>query len=397
MRRITILCMVLLVSTVGAGLLAPFVLSGCNDDAAGRSEVTGAEPDNKGIYNSNPFTLRTEGTPAELEVPETTYEFGRMVVREERSHAFVIRNVGDVPVRLAMGPSTCQCTIGDLGSGALQPGQETEVELKWKPDEHATEFSKGASIWTDVPEMPKIDFFVKGAVVPEVTIYPSPNLSAGMIADGAEGVVEGLVFSALHEDFEITSVESSHDWLQFEMTPAEPEDIAGMLGLKGYKITGRILPTCPLGQFRAALTLNTNIDKDEYRQMTILVGGTRSGPFVISGRGWKDVEYGTVNMGDVSVSEGKTAELSLIATPMGVPLELTAIESVPDFLSFEMRRDEDFAATNKERYYLTFSIPPDAPLGEWTGENAGEIKIHTNVPDREDMTFRVEFRILQSD
>src|SRR5579872_2905137 len=44
-------------------------------------------------------------------IEETEFEFGRMEVGEERSHAFIIRNEGEAPLLLKKGKTTCKCTM----------------------------------------------------------------------------------------------------------------------------------------------------------------------------------------------------------------------------------------------------------------------------------------------
>lgn len=39
------------------------------------------------------------------------------------SHEFKFRNVGNGPLFLDMGGSTCKCTIGDLDKSVLKPGE----------------------------------------------------------------------------------------------------------------------------------------------------------------------------------------------------------------------------------------------------------------------------------
>ncbi len=376
-------------------LLSLLMQAGCQEKIKS-AEVTAIEPDEAGVYHANPFLPRTEPPDPMIEVPETSFDFGRMPVGTEGSHAFVIRNTGEVPVRLAQGTSTCKCTIGILEGQLLQPGEETEVVLKWRPDEHVTEFAQSAAIWTDVPEMQKIDFYVLGQVLPRVNIIPSAMWSAGMLKDGDSPILEGMVYSLLDEDFEISKIETSHDWLDVSFTKSDPATLEPMLGLAGYDVTCEILPSCPLGDFRGTFTVFTNLDEQYLDEIVITVSGARSGPFTITGRGWSGISFGLLNLGSVAANEGKTAELSLVMTPMSAPLELTVIDCDPDFLEFEMRRDDDYPATNRERYYLTFSVPPNVDLGAWLGESAGTIRLKTNIPDREEMAIRVEFSVDES-
>lgn len=379
-------------------LLTLMMQVGCHQ-GAGSAEVAEVQPDENGVYPSNPFTLPTEEPFPEIEVLETTFDFGRMAVNTEGSHPFVIRNIGEVPVRLARGPSTCQCTMGNLQVDTLEPGAETEVLLIWKPEVHELEFSKSAAIFTNVPEMQRLDFSVRGQVVPSVNIIPGPNWTAGMVKDDEPVVLEGMIYSLLDEGFEVHRIEASHDWLNVSYTPADTGTLEGMMGLSGYNITCEVLPSCPIGEFLGTLTVFTNQEQQFMDEIVINISGSRTGPFEITGRNWTTSGVGTIgelDMGTIAQPDGASFELSLIMTPMEQLLELTPIASDPEFLQFDMRLDENYPASAKQRYYLTFTVPPNSDLGDWTGENAGSITFRTNIPEREEVTISVVFKVENS-
>jgi hypothetical protein len=377
---------------LGVCLVIPGILSGCNEGAGG-AHVTGVTPNEKGIYETNPFTPDTEPPFPALEVAERVFEFDRMPAGEERSHAFTVKNIGEVDVRLALGPQTCQCTVGALNDEVLKPGEETDVVLTWTPVDITPEFNKGATVWTDVPEMQRIDFSVRGKVVPQVGIVPGDNWVAGLIQDDLSTPLTGIIYSLLDPNFEIVDIEISDDWLKLTTHDAEESTLQPLMGLKGYHLICEVLPTCPLGEFRGTITFHTNMEQEQYKTMVVTVSGSRTGPFEIQGTGWSGTTYGMLDMGEIVNGTEHSTVLSLVAQPMEEPLELTLIEANPPFLGFEMRRDEAYPNTNRERYYLTFTVPADAPFGDWVGEGAGTVRLRTNIPDREEMSIRVELRV----
>ncbi|HBH52095.1 MAG TPA: hypothetical protein DDY91_09400, partial [Planctomycetaceae bacterium] len=81
-------------------------------------------------------------------VDQTEFEFGRMEVGEEMTHAFKIRNEGEAPLELAKGNTTCQCTISELENNLIPPGGEASITLRWKPTAQSDAFEKGAEIRT---------------------------------------------------------------------------------------------------------------------------------------------------------------------------------------------------------------------------------------------------------
>src|SRR5262245_52451963 len=51
---------------------------------------------------------------ARIKVDEPVYNFGTMQRGTTKSHEFVVHNIGDAPLTLANGGTTCKCTIGDV-------------------------------------------------------------------------------------------------------------------------------------------------------------------------------------------------------------------------------------------------------------------------------------------
>ena len=58
-----------------------------------------------------------------VEVGETEYDFGSMDSNATDSHEFIFRNVGDAPLTLEAGKTTCKCTLSDIGDGTILPGE----------------------------------------------------------------------------------------------------------------------------------------------------------------------------------------------------------------------------------------------------------------------------------
>ena len=165
----------------------------------------------------NPFPKPEKGPFPKVEVVEDTHNFGVTTVYEGPSdgvsgrHTFVVKNVGEGVLKLAKGPSTCQCTMSSLTELEVPPGESTEIELAWKPEVVTDEFHKQASIWTNDPALwesepyggeGKLVFSIVGKVVDAVRVEPS-HFSLGTVNEEEPTVLKTLIYSEVHDDLQL--------------------------------------------------------------------------------------------------------------------------------------------------------------------------------------------------
>ncbi len=106
----------------------------------------------------------TEGFPS-VEVDEKEYDFGAMDSHLTGKHAFVFRNVGKAPLKLVAGPTTCKCTLSDIGDGSIPPGGAGEVTLEWHGRDFVGPFSQTATIKTNDPRNLTVELKVRGEMI----------------------------------------------------------------------------------------------------------------------------------------------------------------------------------------------------------------------------------------
>src|SRR6476620_4482600 len=64
-------------------------------------------------------------------VDQAHYDFGSMQRGTSKSHEFVIRNVGNAPLKIRNGGTTCKCTLSKVEDESIPPGGSTMVKLEW--------------------------------------------------------------------------------------------------------------------------------------------------------------------------------------------------------------------------------------------------------------------------
>lgn len=326
--------------------------------------------------SENPFELSVDGPQPRATAAEEEFDFGMMILGEEREHTFVIKNEGDAPLKLHYGDVACKCTVPEVPEEPIPPGESAEVVMTWKPLASTSAFDKWAYIWTNDPEHEKVMLTITGEVRNLVDIRPGSPWTINQIKEEGETTFEGGIASG-KDEFQILGIDSSVDWLSADVTPMSQEYLQefGEGYVSGYIIEGKLRAGMEVGRFSEKLTIRT--DLRDGHTMDIVVAGTRQGPFSIIGQDWIGSEM-TVRMGDVPVSEGKSVSLSLFTTREDEPLTFASVTAKPDIVSVDIKRDESFTAPTKEKYDVTFTLAPDAPQGRYKDDKRISMKIMTN-------------------
>jgi hypothetical protein len=137
------------------------------------------------------------------------------------------------------------------------------------------------------------------------------------------------------------------------------------------------------GRFEEQIDLKTNLE--EKSDLRIAVTGTRTGQFQIIGPEWLGQES-AVRMGIVDAEKGKTVKLAMFTTREDQPMELTGVKVTPDVAQVRLEQDDSFKAETREKYNLSFIIPPGSRIGDYTGAKRISVQMTTNresVPEIE--------------
>ena len=146
-----------------------------------------------------------EGGPEVEIVNGAIHDFGKMSVGDTGKHTFVVRNIGDEPLTLQIGETTCKCTVGSLKADSLAPGEETEVELEWTVKTTAAEFSQTAELITNDLNHHKMPLRVSGRVTREFEVVPE-GIAFGSILFNES--VDRFVNVFVYADYEIVPEEA---------------------------------------------------------------------------------------------------------------------------------------------------------------------------------------------
>lgn len=328
-------------------------------------------------------------------VSESEFSFGRMEVGEERTHAFVIKNEGDAPLVLEKGPTTCQCTISELGVKEIPPGQSAEISFTWKPTAQAEHFDKGGEIRTNDPQNRVFKFSIVGMVAPRLVLEPPDRWILDDIQEGTPTTFVGTITSPVVDHFEILALESGSPHMTAETLPLPKGKFKALKAKSGYEIKVTIAPDVPAGAFASTLRIKTDLPQrnadgtlGDPTVLSVNVSGSRRGPLRILGREWVEDDM-AISLGSFDSKEGRKVSLTMLVKNCPAEgLKVSEITSdLPD-LKVSVDPDPTFKGTAK-RFALTLDYPPGASRIQRRNENPAKVKITTNHPEAPIMEFKI--------
>lgn len=342
---------------------------------------------------NEPLPISETGPHPKAAVNESEYEFGIMAVGEERKHKFVVRNEGKAPLKLKKGVSTCKCTLSEVAKGDIPPGESAEIEIAWTPKGSESEFRQVAYVWTNDPDHKQLELVVRGRVAPSFMVTPS-QWELGTVSEGTPTSVSGTIHSAIYEQFEITSVETSNPLVKAEVAPLSDEELQELEGSpkSGYRIQAVVRPEMPVGGFRETVTLH--VEAEGSKTFPIELRGTRSGPlqFVkMPGYEWYPDSL-AMSFGRFKAAEGRGGKVLLIVHGMeGRAFEFTDVQVDPEFLNVKLEPNVPGDTGERQAYTVSVEIPPGSPALSRVRKDSGKIRVRTNHPEAPELKMHAEF------
>jgi hypothetical protein len=174
------------------------------------------------------------------------------------------------------------------------------------------------------------------------------------------------------------------------MTEKELEDRKAK---SGYNVIATLKPTVPVGPVNATVVLKTDIK--DHTDFTLTLQGMRPGPIRFLSVNTPGIVWNpdamAIDLGEFQADNGRKARLMLFVSGMDEEFQVTKIDSDTPFLKVDVKREGDPGASGKQRFSLTFEVPPGSPPTTKIRSTASRITLHTNHPDASELTFRVQF------
>jgi hypothetical protein len=329
------------------------------------------------------------------------FDFGVMDSNGTDRHDFVLKNVGDAPLILTKGSTSCKCTISEVNEKPIPPGSASKVTVQWSGKGNLGEFEQTANILTNDPARPQITLTINGRLTTAVRLDPA-DLVFTRITAGEKAQGKFRVYGYLAEPFHITEYKLDNPkfagLFAFHARPLSPEQLKEDQDAKaGCEVEVTIKPGLPVGPLREKIVLSTAYSS--HPTVELPVSGRVSSEIAIVGRGWAE-ENGLLELGTVNGRVGGQYTLSLFASgPHHAEIKYGPVELDPDLLDV-LRVDLGPTAPVNDgamsRTTLTITIPPGSPpanhLGSDTGK-LGQIKIKTSHPNVPMLRILVRFAV----
>jgi hypothetical protein len=325
---------------------------------------------------------------------ERVYEFGSMGVDEERRRKFHIENRGEAPLVLAKGPTNCKCTISSISNKAIPPGGSADVEMSWTPKETTNTFAKTATVWTNDPELPEIQFKIFGKVVRQFIVQPERNWHAGHVTDVQEGVAVGTVASGIDPNFKIVSVESANPHIKTTFRALSSREKLHEGWKAAYQFTVIVDKGIAAGKIREPLKIHTTLEGN--KTIDVEVTALRSGPILFlpprgNSRAYWNSEKSLVNLGRFPHENGSKVVLPALIYGSKEPFKILKVEKDADLIQVSTVPNPEIGAGEQQGINFVFEVPPGAPPVTRIAPGGVHITLITNHPKLKELTFQLEF------
>ena len=341
------------------------------------------------------------------ETPETRFEFGTVGVGGTGSHEFVIRNAGTAALELTKGTTSCTCTLSDFeeseggsaGTKLVTPGATASLKVQWRGKGEGGPFRQQASVLTNDPRRPQIEFVIEGTVVPTFRAVPTSIALPKLTSSSSERVtVKLFTYGTKPPEVESLSVadDKTAGFFSLASAPLEADEIAAETGATGgFAVHVDVRPGLPIGAVRQ--TIRASFRMPETVLAEIPLEGSVTGELMLAGADW-DSAHNAVMLGSVSSRAGAQTSLFLtVKGPHRESVKPVVRQVVPESLQVTVGEAKPIGGGNVLRIPLTVTVPPGSPAVNHICSPqapAGRIVLDTGHPESPTLTIRVCFAII---
>ncbi|MBA3970917.1 MAG: DUF1573 domain-containing protein [Bacteroidetes bacterium] len=138
-------------------------LSACGNDAKEESKIS------SDVINV-PATASgkaTPGSPPAMTFSEDEHDFGVLTQGETVSYSFVFQNTGGSDLVISSAQGSCGCTIPDYPKGAVKPGAQSKIDVKFESSGKSGLVQKTVTLVTNCTPSTKVLTISATIEVPE--------------------------------------------------------------------------------------------------------------------------------------------------------------------------------------------------------------------------------------
>ena len=332
--------------------------------------------------------------------PQTSHEFGFLSGNDELKHSFIIRNEGTGTLTLTVDKPSCTCIVAAAAKNKLEPGEETTLELQFKPGGKAGRILQGVNVITNDPRRKQIAFQMIGQTR-QVFWWDQDKVAFVDMQPEEERLVTREVYS-IHESFEIEEMKLDPAEVRYAIEPMpaellEQENRESKRTGPDLARSGKLLHfTCP-GDFKCDepgyISFNLRGPQDDSPERVVYeLYGNRLGKMSFIGPGID--ELGKIKMGQLLEGAGKKMVwiVKLRGKIRTLDLNDVTIKTTPAVVKAEIVATPD--SEKSGLYQFVVEVPPTAPEQSFLGKNAGEISIDFGQQEYKSIQFKLNFSVV---
>jgi hypothetical protein len=156
-----------------------------------------------------------------IEIPNATFDFGRVCQHAKVAHTFWIKSVGDDTLKITKIVPGCGCTQAPLKDSTIAPGDSTELEIFFSTRSFRGPVTKKPYLETNTPEG-RVYVKFKSVLVPEPdTLMPislSPyNLDVSQFTELPRRKAKFLIQNKGDRDYELKLIDWSRKYFDVKL------------------------------------------------------------------------------------------------------------------------------------------------------------------------------------
>lgn len=356
----------------------------------------------------SPKFLPIEGPQPKAVISEKQFDFGRIDSSTEGYHEFVITNEGEAPLELALGKTSCSCTLSELSVRTVMPGKSVKIRIKLKPKRKKGPFREWAIIKTNDRTNRENKFWIQGEVLGLLRAEPR-RFNFGDVVFHETKTVEIKLLSYVKNVDQLEIQEHSFvnktlaPFFKVRIKPLAADQLGDPRATSGCLIALTVDPhqeggsLMPVGYIRQSLRVQTNIP-GETKPTTIGINGTVRSDLFISGNSFNPVT--SVLIFGSGLMNSKQVEKFLDISAQGpyrdkMKLNITSV--TPKWIVTELQESQ-FKNSKFKQFRLLVAIPESSPAANFQGpdkEKMGKIVIETTHPDIKTLEIYLNFSVVE--
>lgn len=323
-------------------------------------------------------------------VPITDYDFGAMDPMSDGAYDFQIKNVGDAPLLLKLGPTSCKCTISGLSADKLLPGQSGKIRLEWFTGRKVTSFAQTAVIETNDPTQRHIALGVSGKIKMLIG-FNQERVVVDRLDPGKSVTKEVLLYSQKWDKFEVKGLTTALQGVTFSAEAIDPQQAGDLNALHAQRIRIAIPGTLPQGDFVDTLYFQVQPPDPAAKPQNVALPlhGHVLRRLSIYGQGITG--DGVVELGTVPRGVAKQVRLVMKVRDPLTELGVGKIETQPAFLKAHVAPHQEEGVSGL--YDLVIELPDNVEPCTYLGGPSGKLTIDVDHPRIDDLKLEVLFAV----